>query len=473
MKGMTLRAVAEVSHGIYHGDEAFLDKEISSVTTDSRKIEKDGMFIAICGARSDGHDYIGRCFDDGAACCVSQRELPGEKRPYIQVESSLEALKQIAAFYRRQLDIKVVGITGSVGKTSTKETIASVLSRKYRVRKTQGNFNNEIGLPLTVFTLREDDEIAVLEMGISDFGEMTRLTAIAQPDICVITNIGLCHLENLKTRDGILKAKTEIFKSMNPNGTVVLNGDDDKLVTIREVYGKKPVFFGIENRENIYAKDIVNNGLEGMTAVLCNVRASDGVSEFKVSIPVAGEHMVYNAMAAAAVGAELGLSSREIADGIAELETISGRNHIIKTESILILDDCYNANPVSMKAAVDVLASARGRKVAVLGSMFELGAEEEKLHYQVGEHIAEKNIDVLLTVGELASHIARGAEAYLQSAAGYSDAAQRCEIHVFETKEELSDKLSLLLKKGDNVLVKASHGMEFPYIVKKLEELEL
>ena len=258
MKGMTIRAMTQACHGIYHGDEGAVDIEISAITTDSRKIQKNGMFIAICGEKSDGHDYIGKCFDDGALCCISEHELPGESRPYIQVESSLTALKQLAAYYRQQLDIKVVGITGSVGKTSTKETIASVLAQKYKVKKTQGNFNNEIGLPLTVFTLEESDEIAVLEMGISDFGEMTRLTAIACPDVCVITNIGWCHLENLKTRDGILKAKTEIFKSMNPDGTVILNGDDDKLITIKDVYDKKPVFFGIENKCEIYAENIVN-----------------------------------------------------------------------------------------------------------------------------------------------------------------------------------------------------------------------
>lgn len=469
MKGMTIRAAVDACRGIYHGDEAFLDKEISSVTTDSRKIEKNGMFIALCGARSDGHDYIGQCFDLGAACCISQRELPGENRPYIQVNSTPEALRNLAAYYRSCLDIKVVGITGSVGKTSTKETIASVLSRKYRVRKTQGNFNNEIGLPLTVFTLRDDDEIAVLEMGISDFGEMTRLTAIAQPDVCVITNIGMCHLENLKTRDGVLKAKTEIFKSMKPGGTAVLNGDDDKLASVNEVHGKKPVFFGVENKSGVYAKNIVNKGLEGMTAVLCSVGTSDGVSEFEVTIPVAGEHMVYNAMAAAAVGAQFGLSSKEIQEGIAQLETISGRNHIIKTDSLLILDDCYNANPVSMKASVDVLASAQGRKVAVLGSMFELGEEEEMLHYQVGEYLAGKNIDVLLTAGELGGYIAKGA---LEAQSG-DDMKHKCEVHSFETKEELAGNLSKFLRAGDNVLVKASHGMEFTYIVKMLEQLEL
>ena len=458
MKGMTIRAMTQACHGIYHGDEGAVDIEISAITTDSRKIQKNGMFIAICGEKSDGHDYIGKCFDDGALCCISERELPGESRPYIQVESSLTALKQLAAYYRQQLDIKVVGITGSVGKTSTKETIASVLAQKYKVKKTQGNFNNEIGLPLTVFTLEESDEIAVLEMGISDFGEMT----IACPDVCVITNIGWCHLENLKTRDGILKAKTEIFKSMNPDGTVILNGDDDKLVTIKDVYDKKPVFFGIENKCGIYAENIVNNGLEGMTARICNVNTADNINDFDVHIPVAGIHMVYNSMAAAAVGAVFGLTSKEIADGIANMETLAGRNHIIRTDSLLILDDCYNANPVSMKSSIDVLASSKGRKVAILGDMFELGEEEKQLHYGVGEYFKNKNIDVLITVGELSKNIAAGVRT-----------VSACDVHSYNTKDELEKDFTKLLKKGDNILVKASHGMQFTKIVDSLEKLEL
>ena len=462
MKGMTIRAMTQACHGIYHGDEGVVDIEISAITTDSRKIQKNGMFIAICGEKSDGHDYIGKCFDDGALCCISERELPGESRPYIQVESSLTALKQLAAYYRQQLDIKVVGITGSVGKTSTKETIASVLAQKYKVKKTQGNFNNEIGLPLTVFTLEESDEIAVLEMGISDFGEMTRLTAIACPDVCVITNIGWCHLENLKTRDGILKAKTEIFKSMNPDGTVILNGDDDKLITIKDVYDKKPVFFGIENKCGIYAENIVNNGLEGMMAAICNVNTADNINDFDVHIPVAGIHMVYNSMAAAAVGAVFGLTSKEIADGIANMETLAGRNHIIRTDSLLILDDCYNANPVSMKSSIDVLASSKGRKVAILGDMFELGEEEKQLHYGVGEYFKDKNIDVLITVGELSKNIAAGVRT-----------VSACDVHSYNTKDELEKDFTKLLKKGDNILVKASHGMQFTKIVDFLEKLEL
>lgn len=412
MRGMTLRAMAKACNGKYYGSEANLDKEVTDITTDSRKVVKDGLFIAICGERTDGHKYIDGCFEAGALCVISEKELPEQENSYIKVKSSLQALKDLALLYRNNLDIKVVGITGSVGKTSTKETISYVLEEKYKVLKTEGNFNNEIGLPLTVFRLRDDDEIAVLEMGISDFGEMERLSQIAQPDIGVITNIGLCHLENLKTRDGILKAKTEMFHNLKPDGTAILNGDDDKLITIDEVNNKRPVIFGISYKDDVYASDIKNLGLDGTSFVINGLKCADGDRAFEVTVPVPGHHMIYNALAAACVGAQLGLSSIQIRDGISKLKTIAGRNNIIKTDNYTIIDDCYNANPVSMKASVDVVDMALGRKVCILGSMFELGDNEKNLHYDVGQYVGAKSIDVLITIGDLARHIAMGAADY-------------------------------------------------------------
>ncbi|MGN0329028.1 MAG: UDP-N-acetylmuramoyl-tripeptide--D-alanyl-D-alanine ligase [Lachnospira sp.] len=466
MKNMTLRAMTKACGGQYYGDEAFLDKEVGSITIDSRKVEPDGLFIAIKGERSDGHTFIKDCYDKGALCVISEHVLENETHPYIKVESSLQALKDLALLYRSSLDVKVVGITGSVGKTSTKETISAVLSQKYKVLKTLGNYNNEIGLPLTVFRLKEDDEVAVLEMGISDFGEMERLTAIARPDICVITNIGLCHLENLKTRDGILKAKTEIFKSMNPEGTVILNGDDDKLITVNEVYGKNPVFFGISYKDGVYADNIENLGLEGSRFLIHGVKSSDGKDTFEITIPVPGRHMIYNAMAAACVGACMGLTSSQIAEGISHMETIAGRNNIIKTGNYTIIDDCYNANPVSMKASVDVLSMAVGRKVCILGDMFELGDNEKELHYDVGEYLGTKNIDILVTIGNLSRQIALGTKNYMET--NYK--AHDCKVYSYETKKEFMDFMGQILCKGDNILIKASHGMAFTEIVKALSE---
>ena len=264
MKNLTLRNITEVCQGIYHGPEKMLDKEVTAITTDSRKIEQDCLFVPIVGERVDAHKFIPDVMTKGALATLSERELPEAEYPYIQIKSSLQAVKDIAEFYLKQLNIPVVGITGSVGKTSTKEVIASVLKEKYRTLKTQGNFNNELGLPLTVFRLRDEDQIAVLEMGISDFGEMTRLTRIARPDTCVITNIGTCHLENLGDRDGVLKAKTEIFQTLKENGHIVLNGDDDKLCTVQEYNGIKPVFFGLHKDRDVYADEIVSKGLKGM-----------------------------------------------------------------------------------------------------------------------------------------------------------------------------------------------------------------
>lgn len=452
MKNMTFKNMAVACGGQYMGSDACADVEVSGIAIDSRKIEKDWLFVATKGERVDGHSFIEQVIEKGAAGVVSERELGEVNFPYILVEDSFDAIKKLAAFYRNQLDIKVVGITGSVGKTSTKEMIASVISMQYSVLKTQGNFNNEVGLPLTVFSIRDEHEVAVLEMGISDFGEMTRLTEIARPDICVITNIGQCHLENLKTRDGILKAKTEIFVGMKDDGEVVLNGDDDKLLTVGSVNGKEVHYFSLKDEKGaeVYATDIVNKGLLGTQ---CTIHTKEG--NINVSIPLPGEHMISNALAAATVGLQLDLSLAKIAEGIAKVEAVSGRSHIMQTKDYIVIDDCYNANPVSMKSAISLLATAENRKVAVLGSMFELGENENALHYEVGEFAAANQIDVVAAIGELARNIFHG---YIENggAKGY----------YFETVEDFLDKKDVLLQKDDAVLIKASHGMHLEQVVK-------
>jgi len=462
MVGMTLSAIAKACGGIYFGPEENMDVIVSGVTIDSRKVDKDSLFIAIKGERSDGHDYIESIYEKGALCCITEKQLENESYSFIKVESSLQAIKDIAEYYRSVLDVKVIGITGSVGKTSTKETIAAVISKKYRVLKTLGNFNNELGLPLTIFRLTQDDEVAVLEMGISDFGEMTRLTKIAKPDICVITNIGLCHLENLKSRDGILEAKTEIFKSMAADGSVILNGDDDKLVTIHSVNGKTPYFFGIYHKCTYFADKIENMGLDGMKATIhCGEDEA-----FEVLIPIPGHHMVYNVLAATVVGKVLELSKEEIRAGIESLESLSGRNHIIKNNGLTIIDDCYNANPVSMKASIDVINTAISRKVCILGDMFELGVDEKKLHYEVGEYLAGKEINILITVGSLAKEISDAVEAVNKLD---SNRFNICQVRNFKTRDEMLLQLKDIIQTGDTILVKASHGMEFSKVVEYLD----
>ena len=456
MKAMSLREIATACGGHYYGDEAKLNQKVSGVAIDSRKIEEGYLFIPIKGARVDGHTFISQVMEKGALCTLSEKPLGDEADTYILVDSCEQALKDLAEHYRKALDIKVVGITGSVGKTSTKEMIASVLSQKYNVLKTAGNFNNEIGLPLTIFNIREEHEVAVLEMGISDFGEMHRLAKMARPDICVITNIGLCHLENLIDRDGILKAKTEMFDYAAPNAKYILNGDDDKLITVKEWQGYNPIYFGLSTVMDAYAEDIHSLSLKGTSCTICL-----GDNSFAVTIPIPGHHMVYNALAGALVGRELGLSTEEIRAGIEALVPVSGRNNMIEMENFLIIDDCYNANPISTKASLDVLATADTRKVAILGDMFELGENEMALHYGVGKHAAEKSIDLCICIGTLSQNTAQGAS------------AGNGVVHHFETKSDFLAQANSLLKKGDTILVKASHGMEFPEIVEKLQTLSI
>ncbi len=461
MKNLTLKNIAKAVKGTLYNAPQDLLGEVCGVVLDSRKVEQGYLFIATKGERVDGHSFINDVFDKGAMAviCEKEPELTQENsnKPYILVHDSFQALKDVATYYRKQLSVKVVGITGSVGKTSTKEVIASVLSSKYKVLKTEGNFNNEIGLPLTVLRIQDDIEIAVLEMGISDFCEMHRLSCIAKPDVCVITNIGQCHLENLGSRDGILKAKTEIFDYMQPDASICLNGDDDKLITVGEVKGRKPIFFGRSENLPIHVTQYENKGLAGIS-----LQISRYGEMFDAEIPLPGEHMVNNALAAVAVGTVFGLSEKEIKEGLSKVEPVGGRSHIIKTNKLTIVDDCYNANPVSMKAAIDLLDMANTRKVAILGDMFELGRKEKEFHAEVGLYAASKNIDCIICVGKLSQNMYEAAEA---------EEGSLSEVIYYETKEDMLTSLTSILKEKDTVLVKASHGMHFEEVVKVLQDM--
>ena len=486
MPNMTLKKIAIACQGTYVGPTELEEKVICGAVIDSRLVEEDYLFIAIKGERVDGHTFIPQVFEKGAACVISEMDLEHSTGPYIKVASCEEALKQIAGFYRQSLPIKVVGISGSVGKTSTKEMIASVIAQKYCVHKTAGNFNNEIGLPLTVFGIRKEHEVAILEMGISDFNEMHRLATVANPDICVITNIGLCHLENLGTRDGILQAKTEMFDHMKEGGVAILNGDDDKLSTKTVVGGRNTIFYGIGKEQtfhceyeteiasvstdtskkqklawdesccvakSIYATDVVNLGFDGMEAIIHTPQG-----EFRAYITIPGEHNVYNALAATAVGLELGLILEEIQKGIAEAKTIAGRTNLIKANGISVIDDCYNANPVSMEAALDVLSHAKGRTIAVLGDMGELGENEASLHFGVGKCAAEKHIHTLFCAGTLAAEYQKGAKSLEND----------CKVFYFENRDDMIKELLGYVQTGDSILIKASHFMDFPKVVSAL-----
>lgn len=453
MKNMTLENIAKACNGIYVGDEDLKSKEITGVEKDSRLIEDGYLYLPFVGARVDGHDFIPQVFDKGALCTLSERDLDNPKGPYIKVESVATALKDIAEFYRKQLSCKIIGITGSVGKTSTKEIIASVLEEKFKVLKTEGNYNNEIGEPLTILKIRDEHEVAVIEMGISDFEEMHRLAKVSRPDVCVITNIGTCHLENLGDRDGVFKAKTEIFDNLKENAYVVLNGDDDKLSQIKDVRGVKPVFFGIETDRDVCAVKYQSLGIEGTKVT---IRYFD--EEFETIIPIPGHHMIYNAMAASCFGKHFGMTTEEIDKGIRSLKAISGRNNIFHTDKFVVIDDCYNANPMSMKASLSVLNEANTRKVAILGNMYELGENEKQLHREVGMHAANLGIDVVICIGELAKNIADAAK----------ENNKNIKVFYFETKEEFENKMDDILKENDSILVKASNSMKFKTIVEKL-----
>lgn len=455
MKNLTLANITKACQGTYHGSESLLSREVAGVTIDSRKVEKDFLFVAINGERFNAHTFIPDTIKKGALCVVSHEDLGDTDYPYILVDATGQALLDIAKLYRDSFDIKVVGITGSVGKTSTKEMIASVLSQKYNVHKTQGNFNNECGLPLTIFEMNEEHEVSVLEMGINHFGEMRKLSTTASPDICVITNIGVAHLEFLKTQEGILQEKTQMFQDMKRGGSIILNGDDPLLSTLGPVKGAEPVFYGLNQEANdIYADNIMSLGLKGTS---CTIHLPD--ESFTCVVPTPGMHMVPNALAGASVGYTLGLTAEEIKNGIESLPFIPGRNNIIQTGHMILLDDCYNANPISMKASLDVLNMAIGRKVAVLGDMGELGDNQAELHHTVGRYAADLGIDLVCAIGELSQEIAAGARA------GGIKALW------FEAKADFLAQAETILNEGDNVLIKASHGMEFPELVEALKKL--
>lgn len=447
------------------GDELPAE-EAACVVIDSRKLEKGGIFIATKGERVDGHDFIEDVFKAGALGVICEK-LPevtvdpdtAGQMPCIVVEDSFTALKKLAAFYRSAMShVRIVGIVGSVGKTSTKEFVASVLAQKFSVLKTEGNFNNEVGVPLTLLRIRDEHNVAVVEMGINRFGEMDRLGAMVKPDGVVFTNVGPCHLEFLGDLDGVLRAKSEVFSHIRAGGFLCLNNEDEKLRGVKDVQGIKLLHYG-EGGDS-QAVDATSKGLLGTDFTL-SLRKGDEEQQFGVTVSLPGVHMVMNALAAALVGVQFGMESDAIAAGIASTGAVGGRSNIIKTDSYCIVDDCYNANPRSMKAAIDLLCCADSRKVAILGDMFELGGDEAKLHAEIGGYAARKKVGLLICIGSLARHIFDGYKDHngLTGCVHYDDVDSFLESFDFG---ELED--------SDTILVKASHGMNFTRIVEALKQ---
>lgn len=452
MKNFTISEIIDASGGKFFGDLDLLSKEASFITTDSRKATKGGVFAAIVGERVDGHSFIPQCIELGMICSIAER-TPSDGSAHILVENTPEALRKIAKAYREKFDIPFVGISGSVGKTSTKEIIASVLAEHFHTHKTQGNFNNALGVPITLFALEETHTAAVIEMGISDFGEMSILAEMAQPDIAVLTNVGKCHLENLKDLEGVLKAKTEMLKYLKKGGTVVLNGDDVNLRKAEIPEGAAVIYYGLGGDNDIFATDIKSDN-ESFTDF--TVHTKEG--EFKARINSLGNHMVQNALAAVAVAKTLGLTEKEIVDGLENYRTIGGRANIIKTEKLTIIDDCYNANPESMKASLKTLSNFDGRRVALLGDMKELGEKEKELHFEIGSLAAELNLDLIITVGDLALEMYKAARPKID--AEWYQSIEEAKLYMYEN-----------LTIGDTVLVKASHSMKFDELVELIKEL--
>jgi len=431
------------------------------ICTDSRKAKAGDLFIPIKGERFDGHDFISDSLIAGAAGTLTSRDMdPVEGKAVIRVKDTLAAMRDLASWYRSKFNIPFVGITGSVGKTSTKDMIASVLSQKFNVLKTQGNFNNEIGLPLTIFNLDCFHQAAVIEMGMSGFGEISRLTSIVKPQIAVITNIGLAHIEKLGSRQNILKAKLEILEGLAADGLVVLNGDDKLLSGMRDLLKFRTVFFGIEDGMDYQAYNIKTDGEKGTRfEILIRNR------EYTVHVRVPGIHNVHNALAAIAVGVELGLPAESIIEGVSEFTSGKMRMNIITHGKIKIIDDVYNASPQSMHAALDVLRDIAGqrRTIAVLGDMLEMGEWAQSEHFNIGKYAAEKRINCLAAVGAYSGFTVQGAvEAGMERKNTYS----------FKNTDEAINFLKEYLKDGDVILVKGSRAMKMEDIVTAVQERE-
>ena len=438
-----------------------LESEVENFSKDTRTIQNGDIYIGIKGDKFDGSDFWKQALDSGAkAVIISKKNITeNEKKEYkdkiiIEVEDTLNALYELAKYKRKQYNIPVVAITGSVGKTSTKDIVANVLSQKFKTLKTEGNFNNNIGLPMTILRLK-NHEALVVEMGMNHFGEIRLLTQIARPTLAVITNIGTSHIGNLGSRENILKAKLEILEGMEiPK--IVINNDNDLLHNWFEE-NKKMIeihTYGITNKSKIMAKDI-QLGEENCT-FLANIENKENI---EIDVPIGGEHFIYNALCGIMVGKIFGLSNEQIQNGISTFELTKKRMDIKELKNgATIINDSYNASYESMKASLEYLRKRTDvRKIAVLGDMLELGEFSEELHKKVGEEVAKNKINILICRGKYSEKIIEGAKEN-----------KNLQIIKVQTNEEILDKLKEILREGDVVLIKASNAMKFYEICQKL-----
>lgn len=453
---LSFEEVINVLGGAVSGDGEIPDTQITAIVKDNRDAVPGCLFAAIVGEHNDGHNYINAAAEAGAVCVLGQRVPEGCRLPVILVNDTVAALGTLSEYYRKKFDIPIVGVTGSVGKTTAKEMLSCVLSQRFPLHKTPGNLNNEIGTPLTLFGLEEEHKFAVVEMGISNFTEMYRLGKMVHPQMAYYSSIGYAHLEFLGDLDGVLKAKTEMLEFLMEDGAVFVNGDDK---TLRKLSCPQRVIrFGLSEGCDVTAENIEFFGGEGMALTVVS-----GKRRFGARINSFGLHLVSAALGAAAVGMYMGLTDEEIARGIAAYSPVGGRSALEKTPCLTIINDCYNANPTSVESALDSLARLGGRHVAILGDMMELGERYTvKLHEMTGARATESGLDLLLTTGEFSENTHKAAlEAGIGSA------------RHFRTKPELIAALPELLRAGDCVLVKASNSKKFDEIVEALRKLTL
>ncbi|MBB5325994.1 UDP-N-acetylmuramoyl-tripeptide--D-alanyl-D-alanine ligase [Anoxybacillus tepidamans] len=454
----TLRTIQEMVNG-YGLDESFYDVTITGVSTDTRTIQPSNLYIPLKGASFNGHAFVVEAFAKGASAALWSESEPNppENVPLIFVDDTLQALQRLAHRYRKQLAVKVIGITGSNGKTTTKDMLFSLLATTYKVQKTEGNLNNHIGLPLTLLRLKEDTEMAVVEMGMSGFGEIERLSHIAEPDAAVITNIGESHLQELGSRDGIARAKLEIISGLQANGVFVYHGDEPLLQTkIQQM--KLPfhtITFGHEAGNDYYPLSI---SLESDGTVF----TVNQEPEQPLFLPVLGKHHVHNALAAISVARFFGVNWEAIKTALAQLQITRMRMEIVKGKNgVTIINDAYNASPTSMKAALELLFELTGydKKIAVLGDMLELGRQEIEFHRQIGEMLRPEKIDYVWTYGKLASEIALAAQ----------DLFPEGRVRAYDDKQALANDLRSLAAENDVILVKGSRGMKLEEIIHELQ----
>lgn len=457
MKNISLKEIKKAtSADLIRGD---LNKNINKIKIDSRKIETGDLFIAIIGESQDGHKFLKSAVENGASAVIVDRKIDlSDEITALKVEDTTKALQDIARHYRSKYDdLKVIAVTGSAGKTTTKDMTASVLSQKFLTLKTEGNYNNHIGLPLTLLKLDGSQKFAVLEMGMSGFGEIQLLSDIALPDAGLITNVGAAHLEQLGSLENIAKAKKELVDSLDESAVVFLNYDNKYTQKMEKGFEGKVIYFGFEEGADIRVVDYSFNKSEIRQDF--KLKYKDKFYGFYIKKP--GKHNIYNALSAAAVGFEYNISAEDIQKGLLEADFTALRMETITLDNqAVLINDCYNANPLSVRAAVDVLTEFPGkRKIAVLASMLELGEESAAAHKNIGNYISEKNIDILVTVGKKAEMIAAGAK----EAGMFND-----KIYSFNSNEEAAEFMQSEYREKDIILIKGSRANEMEKISEKL-----